>query len=130
MNNNFVIDASAWVEYFNGTDSGENVKEIVENHNNKIYTNLITIAELSSYFKRKNFDFREPKRIILGLSSIFTIDLEFAQMAGEEHAKIKQEIKNISLADIFVYLTAKKLSATIVTGDNDFRGLKNVFMIQ
>ena len=36
----FVIDASAWVEYFNGSSEGEQVKDIVENTQNKIDTDI------------------------------------------------------------------------------------------
>jgi len=34
------------------------------------------------------------------------------------------------MADIFVLLTARKLNAKVVTGDEDFRGLKEVVMIK
>ncbi len=128
--NNFVMDAFAWVEYFDGTAKGEKIRTIAESPNNEIYTNIITIAELASHFRRKNFNFEEPKKIILTLSSIFPIDVEFAQEVGKHHAEIKQERKNISLADIFVFLTAKKLNGAVVTGDKDFKGLKNVLMIE
>ncbi|MBS3174401.1 PIN domain-containing protein [Candidatus Woesearchaeota archaeon] len=51
---NFIVDASAWVEYFDGSKPGELVRNIIENESNTIYTNVITIAELSNFFKRKD----------------------------------------------------------------------------
>lgn len=36
----------------------------------------------------------------------------------------------MGLADIFVLLTARKLNAKVVTGDEDFRGLKDSLMIK
>src|SRR3989344_855277 len=120
----FVIDAYSWVEYFAGTEQGEKVKNIVENSKNQVYTNIITIAELSSYFKRNNYDFERAKKIILSLSLIYTINLDFAEEAGKLHFDLKKERKNIGLADIFTLLTAKKLNAKVVTGDSDFKDLK------
>ncbi len=127
---NFVVDASAWVEYFNGTLIGEKVKEIVENDQNTIYTNVITIAELSSHFTRRNINFNEARRIILSLSSIQPVDVGFAEDAGKIHIALRKERNKFGLADAFVLLTAQKLSAKIITGDEDFRGLKEVVMIR
>ncbi|MBI5072248.1 PIN domain-containing protein [Candidatus Woesearchaeota archaeon] len=126
----FVIDAYAWVEYFNGTTLGEKVKKIIENPSHTIYTNIITIAELSSYFGKRGYSFEEPKKILLSLSTIYTPTVEFAEEVGALHATIKKERKHIGLADIFVLSTAKKLEAKVVTGDEDFRGLKEALMIK
>lgn len=128
--NKFVIDAYAWVEYFNGTIEGEKVRNIVENSNNSIYTNIVTIAELSSFFRRKKYNFQDAKRIILSLSYVYLINIDFADDSGKLHADTKKKIKHIGLADIFVLQTAKKLNAKVVTGDDDFRSLKDVIMIK
>ena len=126
----FVIDAYAWVEYFNGTALGEKVKKIIEDPSHTIYTNIITIAELSSYFAKRGYSFEEPKKILLSLSAIYTPTVEFAEEVGTLHAAIKKERKHMGLADIFVLSTAKKLEAKVVTGDEDFRGLKEAIMIK
>mgnify|MGYP001561052698 FL=1 len=126
----FVVDAYSWVEYFNGTKSGEKVKGIVENSSNLIYTNVITIAELSSYFTRKGYDFETSKKIILSLSLFFPITKEFAEEAGKLHARIKKEKKHIGLVDILILLTAIKLNAKVITGDEDFRDFKETLIIK
>ena len=128
--NNFVIDAYAWIEYFDGTKKGEIVKEIIENENIKILTNIVTIAEISSHYKRKNINFEMPLQVINTLSEIFYLDLEFTIEVGKLHADLKKERKHMGLADIFMLLTAKKTNSKVVTGDEDFRGLKEVFMIK
>ncbi|MEK6973654.1 MAG: PIN domain-containing protein [Nanoarchaeota archaeon] len=128
--NKFVIDAYAWIEYFKGTVPGEKVKNIVEDSNNLIYTNVITIAELSSFFERKDSSFKEAKKLLISLSSPIPINTEFADEAGKLHAELKKKIRHIGLADILVLLTAKKLNAKVVTGDEDFRDLKETYMIK
>ena len=128
--NNYVIDAYAWIEYFNGTKSGERVKQIVENPRFKIYTNVLTVAELTSSYYKNNLSFEEEKKTLQMLSQIYPFDFTFAEEAGKLHAETKKKRKHISLADIFVLLTAQRLGAQLVTGDEDFRGLKEVFMIK
>lgn len=128
--NIFVIDAYAWVEYFNGTSLGEKVRKIVENDSNTIYTNVITIAELSSHFQRKGSSFEEARKIILSLSSIYNVSLEFAEEAGKSHAILRTKRKHMGLADVFVLQTARNLRAKVVTGDEDFRGLSEAVMIK
>lgn len=128
--NKYVIDAYSWVEYFQGTDSGKKVKELIENPDSINYTNMLTIAELSSFFQRKGYDFKEAKKILLSLSKAFEISVDFAEDAGKLHAIVKKERKHIGLADIFVLLTARKLNAKVLTGDEDFRGFKEVVLIK
>lgn len=127
---NVVVDASAWVEYFDGTLPGEKVKLILENAQNRIYINVVTIAELSSHFEKRDIPFAEARRIILSISSIYTIDVEFAEEAGKIHTALRKQRRKFGLADAFVLLTAQKNTANVVTGDEDFRGLKETIMIR
>ncbi|MEK6948186.1 MAG: PIN domain-containing protein [Nanoarchaeota archaeon] len=128
--NKFVIDTYAWIEYFNGTIMGNKVKDIVENTDNNIYTNVISVAELASSYKRNSLSFDNEKESLILLSNIFLIDFDFAQEAGILHATLKKDRKHISMADIFILLTAKKLNAHVVTGDQDFKGLKDVILLK
>ena len=126
---NYVIDASAWIEYFNGSKEGEKVKEVVENEIHKIYTNVITFAELASFFRRKEHDFQKAKEMIISLSSWYALDPLFAQEAGELLVEMKKTRKKIGLADILVLLTARKVEGKVVTADQDFKGLKETLLI-
>lgn len=128
--NIFVIDACAWIEYFNASKSGEYVKKIVENSENTIYTNIITIAELSSSYTRNKLSFENEKNTLLQISSLFNVDLLFCDEVGKLHAETKQKVKNLSLSDAFVLLTARKVGGKIVTCDEDFRGIKEAIMIK
>lgn len=126
----FVIDAHAWIEYFNGTKLGVKVKEIVENKNNTIFTNIVTIAELASSYERNSLNFENEEKILRALSKIYFVDFNFAKEAGKLHAVVKKERRNISLADVFVLFTARKLGAKVVTGDDDFKGFKEAIVIK
>ncbi|MFH0837470.1 MAG: PIN domain-containing protein [Candidatus Aenigmatarchaeota archaeon] len=129
MNNIFVIDTYAWIEYLISSDSGESVKKIVENTSNQIYTNIVTLSEVMSKVNRENMDVKIAFDAVTKTSMIFNIDNQFAFDVGALHAEQRRKIKDIGLADIFVLLTAKRLNASIVTGDPHFKGFKNVVFI-
>ncbi|MBI2579039.1 MAG: PIN domain-containing protein [Candidatus Aenigmarchaeota archaeon] len=125
----YVIDAYAWLEYFDGTPKGEDVKKLVENKENKIYTASITMAEIVSVIKRRDRDHEQALNTIPLLSKIFDIDKDICAESGSLHAEIKKEKKNFVLIDAFVLAIARKLKAKVVTGDPHFKNLKETVMI-
>lgn len=126
---NLVIDAYAWIEYFIESDKGKKVKKFVESPENEVFTSIITIAEVCSISKRENRDVELGYNTITNLSNIHFINLELAKEAGILHAEIRKKIKDFGLADIFVLLAARKLSAKIITGDPHFKGFKEAILI-
>jgi len=125
----YVIDAYAWISYLIGEKTGKFVAEIIEDTQNEIFTNPVTLAEVISIIKRENRDYDESYKIILSLSKIYTVDIVFAKEVGLLHAEIKKEIKDFGLADVFVLLTARKLNAKVLTGDKHFEGFEESVLI-
>ena len=125
----FVLDTFAWIEYFNGSESGKKVDEIIESEENEIFSSIITIAEVASILKRNEEDVELGYKKMIDLSKLYFINSEFAKEAGILHAEIKKNIKDFGLADAFVLLTARKLKAKIVTGDPHFKGFKEAILI-
>ena len=125
----YVVDAHAWIEYFLGTDKGNEVKKILESEDNEIFSSIMTIAEVVSITKREKRDAEQKYMDMINLSKIYGINSIFAKEAGILHAETKKEIKDFGLADAFVLLTARKLEAKIVTGDPHFKGFKEAILI-
>ena len=125
----YIIDAYAWIEYAIGSKKGLRVQEIIEDKENSINTNVITFSELSAYCERHKKDFTDLKKMILSMSSVYTIDVAFCEEAGSMHTKIRKERKHMGMIDVFILLTAKKLGGKVVTGDQDFKGLQNVILL-
>lgn len=123
-----VIDSYAWIEYLDGSEKGEKVKNFLIEQNN-VRTNSITIAEVVSRAMRKGMDTAIAYQTLISNSSIINITSELAKEAGLLHAEIRKEIKDFGLADAFVLLTARKLNAKIVTGDPHFKGFKEAILI-
>ena len=127
--NAYVVDSSAWVEYFSGSESGKKAANIIDDEKNKLFTTVITLAELSSFFKRNNRDFEKAHTIILKNSKIILLNEGDAKELGKLHAEAKIKNKKLSFADSFVLFVAKKYNAKIITKDLDFRNYKEVIFI-
>src|SRR3989339_1105046 len=113
----YVMDASAWIEYFRGESKGLEVKRFLDKPENLIFTNSVTIAEIASKIAREGWNPDEPINIILSRSKIITLDENPSKKVGFLHASIRKERKNFSYGDAFVLFTANMLEANIVTTD-------------
>ena len=125
----FVIDAYAWIEYFEGSSAGEIVKEKIINPSNEIYTSTVTIAEIVNKIKRVNRDFEIAYKAIITLSKPMSIDDETAKEVGLLHAEIKKKIYDFGLADAFVLNLARSIKAKVLTGDSHFKNFPETVMI-
>ncbi|MBI3858711.1 MAG: hypothetical protein HY296_00510 [Thaumarchaeota archaeon] len=67
---------------------------------------------------------------ISSLSSVVGGDRSDAMMAGIIHAEIRREVPNFSLADAFSLQLARKLGGIVVTGDPDFKDVKEADFLE
>ena len=125
----YLIDSYAWIEYLDGTESGKKVKDIL-NKNNEIFTLSLNIAEVISRMKRKEGNIEDGYDVIISNANILELSPEIAKEAGLIHAEIKKRIRDFGLIDAFVLVTARKLKAKILTGDEHFRGFKEAVLIK
>lgn len=125
----YLIDSYAWIEYLDGTSKGLKVKKILTSES-EIFTLSLTITEIISRVKRMNKDVEIAYKAITSNSKVVQIDQETAKQAGLFHAEMRKKIKDFGLVDSLIYLTAKKLNAKIVTGDEHFRNIKEAILIK
>jgi predicted nucleic acid-binding protein len=127
----YVIDSYAWIEYFMGTKTGEKVKPIIENTEEKI-TPTICLAEIyAKTLRAENDELAEKQRIFIKeKSALAPLDEITAVEAAMLTSKLKREIPGWELADSIVCATALIKKAEVVTGDEHFKKLKNVTFIK
>ncbi len=125
--NKLVIDSSAWIEYFSGTEKGKKVKELIGT--NEIFTTSISIAEICSKFKRSKMNPTQAFEIILSNSKIIDTNKELSFNAGILHAEIRLSKPKFSLSDAYAVVAARGLNAKVVTSDYDFKGLKEAIFL-
>ncbi len=124
----YIVDSWAWVEYLRGSKAGNRVKQELE-RGSEVFTHVLTLAELTSKFKRGKLDFDSSSQAVATLSKIITVSEVDAKTAGILHATVKEKSPNFSLADAFVLHAAKKLNCKILTGDPDFQGIREAIML-
>jgi len=123
-----LIDSFAWIEYFMGTEMGEEVKEVVES-GELLYTSPIVIAETYSKSLRTDGRAEERRNFIVKLCAVIPIDEKIAVEAAKIHAKAKKTMKDFGLADAFVLASARYKNVKVLTGDPHFKDFSESIML-
>lgn len=125
----YIIDTSAWIEYLNGSKSGESVNKILK-EDNEIYVISLIISEVISKVKRKAGNVDLAYDCLIKNSRIFDITPKISKRIGILHAQIKNKLPNFSLADASIVCSAETINAKIVTKDTHFKGFKETILIK
>ena len=126
----YLIDSSAWIEYLNGSKSGEIVNKIIKEDHNDIFILALNISEVVSRIKRLNGDVELAYDSMIANSEIFDITPKIAKEAGLLHFQLRKQSSSISLADTIMMVSSKILSAKIITKDNHFKNFKEVIFLK
>ena len=124
----YVVDSWAWVEYMEGSPAGVKVDSVIS-RTDGLWTSVLSLAEVVSKYRRKKIDETPATQAISTLSRLGIPSGEDATEAGRIHAEVKPQSPNFGLADSFVLQLARKLGAKVLTGDTDFRGIKEAELI-
>jgi predicted nucleic acid-binding protein len=125
---NYVIETSAWVEYFAGTKLGEKCKELIEKE--QIATSIISIAELSDKAYRENQPIERYIEFILAKAKIIPLTIRIARLGAQAKNEIRKKKTKFGLADGIHLATAREQEAILLTKDNDFTELKKVIILR
>jgi len=123
-----LIDSFAWIEYFMGTEMGEEVKEVVES-DVQLYTSPIVIAEIYSKSLRTDGRAEERRNFIVKRCAAIPIDEEIAVEAAKIHAEAKETMEDFGLADAFVLASARYKNVKVLTGDPHFKDFSESVML-
>ena len=122
-----MLDSSAWLEYLNGTERGNKIKEIVEERSTA--SSILAIAELADKFERDNLSFEKQLSFIQSRSAILPLTFDLCLAAARIKKQFRKKADKFSLADGVHFATAILEECTLITADNDFNGEKNVLLI-
>lgn len=122
-----LIDTSAWMEYFVGTEQGK----ILENYfSESIITPTIVLAELSIRAVKKGWNFEENLNFIKSKSIIVELNEQIIITIGKIYLAQRKIKSGFGICDAIVYSTALFEKAEVLTKDNDFEGLKNIIFLK
>ena len=114
-----LLDTFAWIEFFNGTEKGAKVKQLLKE--NACFTSAICLAELSEWIERNGLDRKEKMNAVKKLSSIIGLDEQTLELAGLLKVKKRKTVKGFGMLDAIILATAKQYKLKIVTGDKHFK---------
>ncbi|ATZ61200.2 MAG: type II toxin-antitoxin system VapC family toxin [Methanosarcinales archaeon Met12] len=123
-----LIDSSAWIEYFMGTEKGEKVRKIIDD-DEQVYISPVVLAEIYSKSIRTDGKQDERRDFMVKRCVVVSIDERIAVQAAKIHAEAKKDIKNFGLADAFILATAREREIKVLTGDRHFRNFPEGVML-
>ncbi|MFQ5975135.1 MAG: type II toxin-antitoxin system VapC family toxin [Candidatus Hydrothermarchaeales archaeon] len=120
-----LIDSWAWIEFFKGSKAGEKVKDFISGSDIAVIS-AINMAEVYRWFlgSYTETEAEEARGVIKETCYVVPVTEAIAVNA----AKIKHK-KKWGLGDSIAYATAKQEKAEVITGDPDFKGIKDVVFI-
>lgn len=128
----FLVDTYALMEWFIWENN--NYKQYFEQIQQKknSYVSEITLVELFHHIYH-NENLVEAEIIyssVVNYLNIAEMDEEIIKNAGIFRSKMLNNKKSLSYADCINYSIANKLKVRLLTGDEDFKGLKNVEFVK
>ena len=127
MGYEYLIDSSAWLEYFTGTPKGMKIKRLIENET--IATSIIAVFELADKFEREKRRFDVCLKFMQSRAEVLQLSVGIALNAAKLKNEIRKGKPKFGAADAIHLATAMNEDAKLVTADNDFSGLNNVMMV-
>ncbi len=124
----YMVDSSAWIEYFSGSDVGIIIREIIEKE--KLITSILVIAELADKYLREGKPFHRELLFLQSKVSIIPMNVNIALQGAKIKTQRRPMFPKFGLVDALILATAQLHKATLLTKDNDFRGIENVTILK
>jgi predicted nucleic acid-binding protein len=123
-----VVDSWAWVEYLRGSETGRMVDAKLES-SKELWTSVVSMTEVVSKYRREKIPEQPAIEAISSLTRLGVPSRDDAIEAGRIHAEMKPGSTNFGLADSFVLQLARKVGGKVLTGDPDFKELREAEFI-
>jgi len=127
VNFDYVMDSSAWIEYFGGSEKGNKIKNLIENK--KIASSIIAISEIAYKFDSEKRIFFDFIKFISTNSTILPLTIDISVNAGTLKTIFRKKTNKFSLIDAIHLATAQENNSVLLTADKDFLQAKNAEVI-
>jgi len=117
------FDSWAWIEHFAGTANAQDTRKLLGS-SEEICTPALCLLEIKAKFIREKKPFQAWIDFICMRSRIVDLNKEIALKAAEYKAE------GLHTSDAIVYATAQAVQSTLLTGDEHFKKLPDVRLLQ
>ncbi|MBS3176832.1 PIN domain-containing protein [Candidatus Woesearchaeota archaeon] len=128
--NKIIIDSSAWIEYFKGTEKGRLVREQILKQNTLLYTTGLIVAEVCTKFLKEGLPTEEAVTAMKSLTSIIPFDFRVGEEAAKIYINERKKREKFGLADAHVIATARLVKGKILTCDYDFHEISEALVLR
>ena len=122
-----LIDTYAWIELFQESEEGMEVKKVLHDQNNS--TSIVAISKIVVWALKNNIDPEKYIDFVRELSGILEVTDAISILAGRLNFEIRKNIGDFGMIDSIIYATAKFYNLQVLTGDKHFQGLDGVIML-
>lgn len=124
-----LLDTSAWIEFFQGTEKGKKVREFFGKEEN--FTSVVTFAEVINWCLRNKLESKTSPyiRAIKKGSEIINLDETIIILAGRLNYERKMVVKKWGMIDSFILATSLLYDLKILTKDLQFKDLSNAVIL-
>jgi predicted nucleic acid-binding protein len=124
-----VLDTSAWTDFLSGGPAVGAIEALLASR--RVGTCVISVAELADIYHRQGRvrEWREDVELVEDASDILPIRVPVAAQAGALKVRQRKVAPSFGLIDAVIWETARFHHATLLTGDQGFRGLAGVEML-
>ncbi len=125
----YLFDTSAWVSFLDGSPEGKRVEKILADERHTVIVADALFAEVFSVAFRKGLDVGEVITDIRQNSEVFEIYTNIWVEAAAIKERMRRKKPDFGLMDGLLLAVQRATGATIVTGDQHFKGLPKVMML-
>jgi toxin FitB len=116
-----LVDSSAWIEYFIGSELSLNFVEVIENFEELIVPGIVIFEVYKYILRERNEDYANEAYNFMLNGKIIPLTAKISKNAASMSIKHK-----LPMADSIIYTIAHLFNSIIYTQDEDFKGLPNV----
>ncbi len=127
MSYEYLIDSSIWADYFSGSKAGERLHLLIDK--GRLATSILAIAELADKYEREGRSFTNHLTFITSKAAIVPMTIAITLSAAKIKKEARKAKSKFGLIDALHVATAREQHATLLTTDNDLRGMDNVEFI-
>lgn len=118
---NKIIDSSGWIEYFAGTENGNNFADAIKDVESLLVPSITIFEVFKKFYREMGETMAIEVTAAMRKGRVIDLDADLAILS----AKIGHEM-GLRAADSIIYATAWLYSAVLWTQDADFKNLERV----
>jgi predicted nucleic acid-binding protein len=124
----FLLDTSAWIEYFQGTPLGQTVRDILDKPENVCFVCGGVVSELASTLIRNGLDHEKSIEFVKSRCTLLEGTFEDYFACGVLHARLKKTDPRVSYTDTLLITLGEKHALKIVSKDAHLKGYNTLFL--